>query len=253
MINQMMTVVQKRTIAKDTVEMVLQGSTISFVEPGQFVHIRIGTGFSHMLRRPISIANVDGQEQTITVIFKVIGQGTEELQNVSIGSSLDVLLGCGTSYPVQGLELRRALLIGGGIGVPPLYYLAKELRKKGVQVTSILGFQSKENVFYEEEFKNLGACHIVTDDGSYGWHGNVNTVIDSEQIPFDYFFSCGPLGMLRAVSTKLIGQPGYISIEERMGCGIGACYACVVPAKDGKGFRKICKDGPVFPAGEVVL
>ncbi|UFU00968.1 dihydroorotate dehydrogenase electron transfer subunit [Radiobacillus kanasensis] len=253
MINQMMTVVQKRIIAKDTVEMVLQGGAISFVEPGQFVHIRIGSGFSHMLRRPISIADVDHIQETITIIFKIIGAGTEELQNVSTGTQLDTLLACGTSYPVQDLELKHALLIGGGIGVPPMYYLAKVLREKGVQVTSVLGFQTKEYVFYEENFKALGNCHIVTDDGSYGWKGNVNDVIDAQSIPFDYYFSCGPLGMLRAVSNKLEGQSGFISIEERMGCGIGACYACVVPTRDGSGFRKICKDGPVFPAGEVLL
>nr|WP_255639803.1 dihydroorotate dehydrogenase electron transfer subunit [Aquibacillus saliphilus] len=251
----MMTIVAKDDIAKDTIEMKLLGSVnLNSAEPGQFVHINVGNSTSNMLRRPISIADVNKDQQTITIIFKVIGSGTDQLRKCVIGDDLDVLVPCGKGYPIDNLPATRALLIGGGIGVPPLYYLAKQLHEKGVEVTSILGFQTKDNVFYHSEFEEFGSCHIVTDDGSYGFKGYVTDVLDNENIDFDYFFSCGPTGMLKAVSNKLEHKKGYISIEQRMGCGIGACYACVVPTNDQSGgFKKICKDGPVFRVNEVVL
>ncbi|MDC3412859.1 dihydroorotate dehydrogenase electron transfer subunit [Aquibacillus sp. 3ASR75-11] len=243
----------KRKIAKDTYEMELTVEEMNVIPtPGQFAHIRIGNGSAHMLRRPISIADVDPIQNTLTIIFKVIGGGTNELSHCQVGDELDVLIGCGQGYPVEDLAIQKALLIGGGIGVPPLYYLAKRLREQGIEVTSILGFQTKEHVFYEKEFSLLGGVQIVTNDGSYGHKGFVTDVVPPVS-DFGSYFTCGPTGMLKAVTHQLKGQKGYISIEERMGCGIGACYACVVPIADGEGFRKICKDGPVFKAEEVVL
>nr|WP_240795425.1 dihydroorotate dehydrogenase electron transfer subunit [Aquibacillus halophilus] len=250
-----MTIVKKEQIAKDTIEMQICGTSIvSSAEPGQFVHINVGDGNSNLLRRPISIADVNKGEQMITIIFKVIGSGTDQLSRCIVGEELDVLVPCGKGYPIKSLSITKALLIGGGIGVPPLYYLAKQLQEKGVEVTSILGFQTKENVFYQSEFEQFGPCHIVTDDGSYGFKGYVTDLLDKESVEFDYFFSCGPTGMLKAVSKRLENHKGYVSIEQRMGCGIGACYACVVPTCDeSNGFKKICKDGPVFRVNEVVL
>lgn len=256
MINKLfLKVASKQTIAKDTVEMTLAGvRDVSSIEPGQFVHINVGEDSNHMLRRPISIADVDSTTGSITIIFKIIGSGTDLLSKVTVGEELDVLVPCGTGYPIDETPVRSALLIGGGIGVPPLYYLAKQLKSKGVQVTSIIGFQTKDAVFYESQFSELGDCYVVTDDGSYGDKGYVTNVIDNYEIDYDYYFSCGPTGMLRAVSNKLKDQNGFISIEQRMGCGIGACYACVVPTNDNtNGFKKICKDGPVFRANEVVI
>nr|WP_204499815.1 dihydroorotate dehydrogenase electron transfer subunit [Aquibacillus albus] len=250
----MMTIIDKKTIAKDTIEMRLAGGAIvRTIEPGQFVHINVGNQGSHMLRRPISIADINESDESITIIFKVIGSGTEDLQSYQIGQELDVLLPCGSGYPIKEINVKKALLVGGGIGVPPLYYLGKKLKENGVEVESVIGFQTKSSVFYEQQFAELGACHVVTDDGSYGWKGYVTDVID--QLDFDYYFSCGPTGMLRAVSNKLENHKGFISIEQRMGCGIGACYACVVPTNDDEknGFKKICKDGPVFRANEVVI
>ena len=136
--------------------------------------------------------------------------------------------------------------------MPPLYYLGKRLKEKNVNIISVLGFQSKDHVFYENEFKALGQTIIVTDDGSYGEKGFVTDVLG--QLPaFDMFYSCGPLGMLRAVTKSLESKSGYISLEERMGCGVGTCAACVIPTNTTEGYKKICHDGPVFSAKEVIL
>ncbi|WP_272445597.1 dihydroorotate dehydrogenase electron transfer subunit [Aquibacillus salsiterrae] len=251
-----LTVVTRQSIARDTVELTLHGfKDINQIKPGQFIHINVGSESNHMLRRPISIADVDQTTGTIVIIFKIIGAGTDLLSKVSVGERLDVLIPCGTGYPIDQISVNHALVIGGGIGVPPLYYLAKQLVARGVRVTSIIGFQTKDAVFYESNFAQLGDCYVVTDDGSYGHKGYVTSIIDKYSIDyFDYFFSCGPTGMLRAVSNQLQDHNGFISIEQRMGCGIGACYACVVPTNDDtNGFKKICKDGPVFRANEVVI
>src|SRR5699024_5306104 len=147
---------------------------------------------------------------------------------------------------------KTALLIGGGIGVPPVYFLATELNKRGVNVISVLGFQGKEQVFYEDKFKALGDTIVVTNDGSYGEKGFVTDVFDQVE-DFDTFYSCGPKPMLKAVAHSLAHKDGFISFEERMGCGVGACYACVLPTHDEEGYKKICSDGPVFSASEVIL
>ncbi|MCZ0703364.1 dihydroorotate dehydrogenase electron transfer subunit [Natronobacillus azotifigens] len=250
------TITSSREIALDTIEMNLaipEFASFSPIAPGQFVHIQIGSGVAHQLRRPISIADVDYEKQQITIIFKVIGTGTEELRKYRVQDQLDLLVPCGNGYPIEKIDSKKALLIGGGIGVPPLYYLAKKLVDKGVEVTSILGFQTKDHVFYEQAFQALGDCHVVTNDGSYGYQGFVTNVIETVQPTFDTFFSCGPTSMLKAVTNSLVDREGYISLEERMGCGVGACYACVIPSPNEKGFKKICQDGPVFLASEVSL
>ncbi|MFD1018109.1 dihydroorotate dehydrogenase electron transfer subunit [Thalassobacillus hwangdonensis] len=249
-----MTITVHERIAEDTYQMVLKGETAEAeIQPGQFLHIHIGDAF--YLRRPISIADVDPVAGTMTILYKVLGDGTEALTKKQPGDRIDVLGPGGNGFPVDNLQIDRALLIGGGIGVPPLYYLARQLKAQGIEVTAVLGFQNKESVFFEEAFSQIGDVHVTTNDGSYGHHGFVTDLLPGLKGTFDTYFSCGPSIMLKAVSTALKDESGYISIEERMGCGIGACFACVVPCaeEDEKGYRKICSDGPVFRPEEVVL
>ncbi len=239
-----------KIIAEDTVEMVLFSMYISRVaQPGQFIHIAVE---GHTLRRPISIANIDQEKETITILFKLNGLGTKQLSTYRVGNELDVLGPLGNGFPIKDSGEATILLVGGGIGVPPLYNLGKSLVEKGFEVISILGFQTRNNVFYEEEFKQLGKTFIVTDDGTYGDKGYVTDIINKIG-HFDTYYSCGPIPMLQAVQARLKESPGYISLEERMGCGVGACYACVIQTNDEQGYKKICHDGPVFHAQEVIL
>ncbi|RKQ37420.1 dihydroorotate dehydrogenase electron transfer subunit [Oceanobacillus halophilus] len=245
-----MRVISSRQVAKDTTEMVLQNTYISETSvPGQFLHIFLD---GHTLRRPISIADINKDRQTVTILFKKLGDGTEQLAKVTEGMLLDVLGPSGNGFDMCLEEGDTALLIGGGIGVPPMYSLGKKYSERNIQVVSVLGFQSKEYVFYEEKFKELGKTHIVTNDGSYGAKGFVTDVLCKVR-GFDHYYSCGPIPMLKSVKNTLEGKRGSISLEERMGCGIGACYACVVPAQTEEGYKKICSDGPVFDVLEVVL
>ncbi|SHF50038.1 dihydroorotate dehydrogenase electron transfer subunit [Ornithinibacillus halophilus] len=236
-------------IAADTVEMTLHNSYLSKnAIPGQFLHILVE---GHTLRRPISIADVNNEEETITIIFKKLGSGTKCLSAYEIGMTLDVLGPNGNGFLLESKD-STLLLVGGGVGVPPLHYLGKKASEKGVEVVSILGFQNKESVFYEEKFKQFGKTIVVTNDGSYGERGYVTDFVQTIG-PFDSYYSCGPAPMLHALTKKLEGHRGYISLEERMTCGIGACFACVIPTSDQLSYRKICADGPVFSAKEVVL
>lgn len=237
-----------REIADKTVEMILQNKFIAAnAQPGQFLHIAVA---GHTLRRPISIADINRDQHTVTILFKIVGSGTTALATLGPGMLLDVLGPLGNGFPIE--KQTSALLIGGGIGVPPLYHLGKTLQNEGVKVTSILGFQTKNNVFYEDKFKALGDVYIVTDDGTYGSEGLVTDLIPKVGA-FDYYYSCGPIPMLKAVQHSIPDKPGYISLEERMGCGVGACFACVVPADNSAGYAKICQHGPVFSSSEVVL
>lgn len=245
-----MEIVSKKEIAKDTVEMVLRNEYITKkAKPGQFLHISIA---GHTLRRPISIANIDRDNNEVTILFKIIGSGTEMLANYEVGELLDVLGPNGTGFPTELSQEETVLLIGGGIGVPPLYCFAKELHDKGVNILAILGFQSKEYMFYEEKFNELGTTYIVTNDGSYGEKGLVTDVITKVE-PFQRYYSCGPMPMLRAVKEAISDKPGYLSFEERMACGVGACFSCVIQTNTESGYKKICQDGPVFAANEVIL
>lgn len=248
---QLAKIVSLETIAKETVKIVLENEYISkHANPGQFVHVAI-TG--HTLRRPISIASTEPENNTFTILFKTIGSGTTSLANYEIGQFVDVLGPNGTGFPIGKVQENDSiLLIGGGIGVPPIYFLAKELNKLQVNVHAILGFQSKDYMFYERQFAELNDITIVTDDGSYGKKGFVtNYVHDVRHI--DRYFACGPLPMLKAVANELKDVEGYLSFEERMACGVGACYACVIPTNTPDKYKKICSDGPVFAASEVKL
>lgn len=242
-------------IADKTVKMdiLVDEQLLETIRPGQFVYIQIGDSSEHMLRRPISIADVDSHKGRLTLVYKELGEGTRKLSQLRKSDPINMLIPCGNGYRLEKIVTTKALLIGGGIGVPPLYYLAKKLVEKGVQVTTVIGFQNKKDVFFEEAFQALGTCFVTTNDGSYGLKGYVTDGINKEQPEFDYYFACGPNPMLKSIESALTGKPGSLSLEERMGCGIGACYACVVPTKDEKSNKKICQDGPVFQTGEVKI
>lgn len=244
-------IMSNKKIAHESYELVLKSEYISSCAvPGQFLHLSIR---NHTLRRPLSIAAVDQANQTVTLLYKVVGSGTEDLITYSESEEMDVLGPSGNGFVIDDVtENDEVLLIGGGIGVPPLHFLAQKLAEKKVKMTMVLGFLSKEYKFYEEEFKNLGHTIIATDDGSYGEEGRV-TDVDLSEYNFKHYYSCGPLPMLKAVKEKYTDISGFLSFEERFGCGVGACFACVIPTKDDAGYKKICQDGPVFSSEEVLI
>ena len=237
-------VLSNEPLTKDVYRMVLEGDSQWITRPGQFVNIEL-EGF--YLRRPISIS--DWSENTITIIYKVVGRGTEVMSRMGIGVKLDVLTGLGNGFNPDA-ECQKPLLVGGGVGVPPLYRLAKELIAKGRKVSVVLGFNKVDEVFYADEFKALGAdVYVSTADGSMGVKGFVTDAIREANIDFDYFYSCGPLPMLKAL-CGCCEQDGELSFEERMGCGFGACMGC--SCKTLTGNKRICKDGPVMKRGEII-
>ncbi|WP_066175076.1 dihydroorotate dehydrogenase electron transfer subunit [Bacillus marinisedimentorum] len=253
-----MKVVSQKLIAEDIYELVLTGTLVEEMgEPGQFVHIKVSDGNDPLLRRPISICDIDHEAQTFTVVYRKEGRGTAVLSEKKQGAEVDVLGPLGNGFPAAATDGgQTALLVGGGIGVPPLYYLSKKLKKLGVKVIHVLGFKTEGAVFYEKEFNALGMTHITTEDGSFGTKGFVTDVIEKENLLFDTMYACGPTAMLKAVSSGKSDSSVFISLEERMGCGIGACFACVCHTADdpdGFSYKKVCSDGPVFRAGEVVL
>lgn len=256
-IQDVMVVQSQKEIAKNIFELTLQGKLVQEItSPGQFVHVRVGDGFDMLLRRPISIASIDDEKDEITIIYRAEGDGTKRLAKKMEGDTVDVLGPLGNGFPVEETEYgETAYLIGGGIGVPPLYELSKQLTKRGVNCVHVLGFQSEDVVFYEEEFSALGETHIVTVDGTKGTAGFVTAVMEKLGDDFATFYSCGPMPMLQAVEKMYDGKKGFLSFEQRMGCGVGACFACVCQTTEETdvNYIKVCSDGPVFPAGVVAL
>lgn len=251
-----MTIVHQAEIAHNIFELTLQGELVQEMTPGQFVHIKVGDSFEPLLRRPISIANINKEMNEFTMIYRAEGRGTSLMALRQTGDQLDVLGPLGNGFPVEACpEGGTALLVGGGIGVPPLHELAKQLNARGIRTIHVLGFQTENVTFYEEQFDKLGETHFVTVDGSKGTKGFVTTVLDELKPHFDVFYSCGPLPMLRALEAYYPEKEGYLSFEERMACGIGACFACVCDTTDQieKDYVKVCSDGPVFPKGVVAL
>ncbi len=229
-----------KKIAKNTYECVLCGD-ISDIKCGQFVNIMIDGLY---LRRPISVC--DAEDGKLTLIYKVVGVGTEKMANMVAGTKLDLLTGLGNGYDIEKSG-DKPLLIGGGAGVPPMYKLCKELTAQGKKCSVILGFGAKDEVFYEDEFKALGAdVYVTTVDGSYGTKGFVTDAMNME---YTYFYTCGPEPMLKAVYNKSTTS-GEFSFEERMGCGFGACMGCTCKTKYGN--KRICKDGPVLVKEEII-
>ena len=214
--------------------MVLSGDTTGIV-PGQFVEIAVPGCY---LRRPISVSDIEGER--LTIIYKTVGKGTAEMTKMQPGETLDILSGLGNGYDLSKAE-DEVLLVGGGVGVPPLVYLAKQLRAQGKHVRVVMGFNTKDEVFAEETFAALG-CEVTvcTMDGSYGRQG---VVTDGLENPAPFYYACGPMPMLRAIA-KTVGTHGQMSMEERMGCGVGICVGCSIETKDG--VKRVCKEGPVF-------
>lgn len=233
-------ILSNEKIAKDIYKMILEGDTQYITASGQFINIKLEGKF---LRRPISVCDYD--ENTITIIYKVVGEGTEMMSRLPVGETLDVLTGLGNGYDISNGT--KPLLIGGGVGVPPMYNLCKKLIAAGQEPTVILGFNTKEEVFYEDEFRALGAdVRVATVDGSYGIKGFVTDAFPDE---YDYFYTCGPMPMFKAIEAKAVTS-GQYSFEERMGCGFGACMGCSCKTKYGN--KRICKDGPVLVREEII-
>ncbi len=256
-IQDVMVVKSQKEIGHNIFEMIVQGKLVSEItSPGQFVHIRANDAYDLLLRRPISIASINREANEMTILYRAEGKGTTALSKKREGDSVDVLGPLGNGFPVAETAVgETAFLIGGGIGVPPLYELSKQLTAKGVTCVHILGFESKEVVFYEEEFKALGDTHIVTVNGTVGTKGFVTHVMETLGKDFATYYSCGPMPMLNAVQNAYEGKKGFLSFEQRMGCGVGACFACVCETteKDDRAYIKVCSDGPVFPAGVVAI
>ena len=236
------TVVENKRIAHNTYLSVLEGDTSDITAPGQFVNIKLDGLY---LRRPISVCDVEGNK--LTIIYKVVGVGTEKMAATPTGEKWLTLTGLGNGYDLSKSG-DRPLLIGGGAGVPPMYLLARELVKEGKRPTVILGFGKADEVFFKEEFEALGLQVIVTTvDGSYGVKGFVTDAMDDLQ--YTYFYTCGPEPMLKAVYNKT-ETSGEFSFEERMGCGFGACMGCTCKTKYGN--KRICRDGPVLEKEEII-
>ena len=222
-------------------KMTLAGDTTPVTAPGQFVNIKLEGQF---LRRPISVC--DCEDGLLTLIYKVVGRGTEQMSKMLSGEKLDLLTGLGNGYDTT-LTGDHPLLLGGGVGVPPLYMLAKQLRAEGKTVSVVLGFNTKDEIFYENEFKALGCdVTVTTADGSYGVKGFVTNAMD---VDYTHVCTCGPEPMLKAV-YKACTTDGQFSFEERMGCGFGACMGC--SCKTITGYKRICKEGPIMRKGEIL-
>ena len=264
-----MTIIENMPLTHDTYRMRLEGDVSAFDAPGQFLDIQLD---GHFLRRPISLCDLDytdryGREGVLTIIYKVLGKGTEEMTRLENGAELDVLTGLGNGYDLSCAG-EKPLLIGGGAGIPPLYLAAKKLRERDLDVTVILGYNSTGDIFYDDEFAMLG-CDVViaTADGSAGVQGFVTDAFrsavsecgqacmddaDTEYRRFTHFYCCGPEPMLKAVFDEVYkeaGISGQMSFEERMGCGFGACMGCSMETKNGS--KRICKDGPVLRTEEI--
>ena len=221
-------------------KMVLQGDTSAITAPGQFVNIQLSGRF---LRRPISVCDYDGS--TLTILYKVVGGGTAQMAAMEEGQTLDILTGLGNGYDLS-VSGAHPVLLGGGVGVPPLYRLAKELIAQEKTVSVVLGFNTASEVFYADEFRALGCdVTVTTVDGSYGTKGFVTDALPEN---YTYFYTCGPEPMLKAVYRAALTS-GQMSFEERMGCGFGACMGC--SCKTLTGYKRICKDGPVMRKEEI--
>ena len=235
-------ILSNEALTDSVYKMVLGGDTSAIIAPGQFVNIQLKGKF---LRRPISVCDYDSK--TLTIIYKVVGKGTEQMCRMTAGKTLDILTGLGNGYDLT-LSGESPVLLGGGVGVPPMYNLAKALLAQGKSVSVILGFNTQEEVFYEKEFQALGCkVTVTTADGSYGVKGFVTDAL--KDMEYTYFYTCGPEPMLKAV-YRASTTSGQMSFEERMGCGFGACMGC--SCKTLTGYKRICKEGPVMKKEDIL-
>ena len=239
-----LTVIKNEALTPLIYEMHLAGDVSGVTRAGQFVEIALDGLY---LRRPISVCNYE--EDELTLIYKVVGKGTDWMSQMAEGTQLDVLTGLGNGFNIDH-ECNKPLLVGGGVGVPPLYRLTRDLIARGKDVTVVLGFNTESEIFYAEKFEEAGAKVIIaTADGSVGIKGFVTNAIAESGVEADYFYSCGPLPMLKALCQSL-EIDGEVSLEERMGCGFGICMGCSIQTT--KGAKRVCKEGPVFKKEEVI-
>lgn len=240
-----LTIAQSAPVARGTVRTVLSGDTSAIIRPGQFINILLDNKY---LRRPLSVCDcTKGENGSVTVIYKIVGEGTLALSRLPAGTQLDVLTGLGNGYDTAPAG-ESPLLIGGGAGVPPMYMLCRELISLGKSVQVIAGWNSADEAFYTEEFRALGAAlTVVTADGTMGIKGLVTDAM--KNMKYSYIYACGPLPMLKAVDAAAVTE-GQLSFEERMGCGFGACMGCSCKTK--YGYKRICRDGPVLTREEII-
>ena len=236
-------ILENEITADETWLMRIKSAIAPLAKPGQFVQIQV-PGF--YLRRPISVCFAEGD--VLTFVYKVVGDGTKALSNMKPGRTLSLFGPLGSGFPIED---RDVLLIGGGVGTPPMLYTASRYLKKNAHVSVVLGFNDAKSVMLEKQFREMGCdVYVATMDGSYGTKGTVIDAIEENGLKESFVLACGPLPMLKAVSAKY--DEGYVSLESRMACGMGACMGCVVKDQDGEALR-VCKDGPVFAIGKVVL
>ena len=275
-------VVENTLIADNIFKLVLEDSfPHDEFKPGKFLHVKCSKGLDPLLRRPMSICDISDDERYLTVLYRKEGRGTTLLSEYQAGEKIDILAPLGNNFELpaeyENAEnstgdlqkqclTKKVLLIGGGIGVPPLYYLGRKLKAAGHSIISILGFNAAKDVFYENEFKSLGEVFITTVDGSYGMKGFVtdalaeieNAEIVDWEPSYDVMYSCGPKAMLKALQSRISSDKlAYMSLEERMGCGVGACLACVCNYNEGferdKNYSRVCTEGPVYKLHEISL
>lgn len=232
------TVLSNRKLNETTYEMILSDVTEN-MNAGQFVEMKLDGKY---LRRPFSVCNCE--DGKLLLLYKVAGLGTEQMTHAKVGDRFDLLTGLGNTFDLSKTD--KPTLIGGGIGVAPLFGLAKSFLKKGIKPTVILGFRNKEESFYVEEFKSVADVIVATDDGSMGIRGNALDAL--KVVDFHYYYACGPMIMLKALGK--FSANGQLSLEARMGCGFGACMGCSI--KTTGGYKRVCKEGPVFYASEVI-
>lgn len=250
------TVFSQEQLASDVFSMWLEvGSIASEAKPGQFISV-YSNDDSKLLPRPISICEIDREKGTLRIVYRVVGKGTEEFSKAEAGDSFEILGPLGNGFPIEEAKGKKVLMIGGGIGVPPMLQTAKEIEGEAIIVS---GYRNQD-LFLKEELESAGTLFIATEDGSVGTKGNVVDAIRENQIEADMMFACGPKPMLRALKNYALekGIPCWISMEEKMACGVGACLACVCQSKDVDSHshvhnKRICKDGPVFLSTEVEL
>ena len=250
-----MKVIEQEEIAPAIFELVLEGEMVEAMKAGQFLHLRVPDD-AHLLRRPISISSIDKVKNQCHLIYRIEGSGTAIFSTLKTGDVLDVMGPQGNGFDLSELDNHsKVLLVGGGIGVPPLLEVAKELHERGVKITTVLGFASKNAVILEDELAQYSQVFVTTDDGSYGIKGNVSVVIQELESEFDAVYSCGAPGMMKYINQTFYDHPrAYLSLESRMACGMGACYACVLKVPDSETVsQRVCEDGPVFKTGTVVL
>ena len=250
------TVIEQKMIADGICSMWLDAKEVAVqAKPGQFISV-YSNDKSRVLPRPISICEIDREKGTLRILYRVVGKGTEEFSKAEAGDSFEILGPLGNGFPIEEAKGKKVLMIGGGIGVPPMLQTAKEIEGEAIIVS---GYRNQD-LFLKEELESAGTLFIATEDGSVGTKGNVVDAIRENQIEADMMFACGPKPMLRALKDYALekGIPCWISMEEKMACGIGACLACVCQSKDVDSHshvhnKRICKDGPVFLSTEVEL